>query len=81
MAGCVVNRVTDEREIGFVSSAQEISIGREQYNSAQQMRGDAYRTDAQLTKYVSLVGNRVAIASGVDLPYEFVVLNNSVPNA
>jgi predicted Zn-dependent protease len=77
----VVNRGTDEREIGFVSSAQEISIGREQYNPAQQMPGDAYRTDAQLTKYVSSVGNRVAIASGVDLPYEFVVLNNSVPNA
>jgi predicted Zn-dependent protease len=81
LGGCVVNPVTGERELGFVTSAQEIAIGREQYVPAQQMQGGAYKTDPVLTAYVSRVGNRLATASGVDLPYEFVVLNNSVPNA
>lgn len=80
-AGCVVNPVTGERELGLVSSAQEIAIGREQYVPAQQMQGGAYRTDPELGAYVNRVGRRLAAASGVDLPYEFVVLNNSTPNA
>jgi len=80
-AGCVVNPVTGERELGLVSSTQEIAIGREQYVPAQQMQGGAYRTDPGLGAYVNRVGRRLAAASGVDLPYEFVVLNNSTPNA
>jgi len=37
--------------------------------------------DPELTRYVAGVGARLAAQSPVDLPYEFVVLNNSVPNA
>ncbi len=81
VAGCAVNPVTGQREITLVSTAREIAIGREQYGPSQQMQGGAYNTDQQLTAYVNRVGQRVAAHSGVDLPYEFVVLNHSVPNA
>jgi predicted Zn-dependent protease len=81
IAGCTVNPVTGEREISFVTPQQEIAIGNEQYLPSQQMQGGAYVTDVQLGRYVDQVGQRVARASGVQLPYEFVVLNNSVPNA
>ena len=81
LSGCVVNPVTGQREIALVSSQQEIAIGQEQYTPSQQMQGGSYRTDPQLSAYVNRVGQRLAIASGVDLPYEFVVLNNSTPNA
>jgi beta-barrel assembly-enhancing protease len=81
VAGCVENPVTGERELGFVSTAQQISIGEQQYLPAQQMQGGRYVVDPQLTEYVQRVGQRVAEHSGIDLPYEFVVLNNSVPNA
>lgn len=81
ISGCVVNPVTGEREVGFVSEAQEVSIGQEQYAPAQQMQGGRYQTDPQLSAYVNEVGQKMARTSGRDLPYEFVVLNNSVPNA
>ncbi|NOX48982.1 MAG: M48 family metalloprotease [Gammaproteobacteria bacterium] len=81
LTGCIVNPVTGERELGLVSSQQEIAIGQAQYAPAQQMQGGAYKTDAALSAYISRIGNKLAQSSGVDLPYEFVVLNNSVPNA
>lgn len=81
LSGCVTNPVTGQTEVGFVSTEQQIAIGREQYGPAQQMQGGLYVVDPELTEYVSQVGNRVARYSNIDLPYEFVVLNNSVPNA
>jgi len=45
------------------------------------MQGGLYTVDPELTDYVSSVGKRVAAYSNISLPYEFVVLNNSVPNA
>lgn len=79
--GCVVNPVTGRTEIGLVSTAQQINIGKQQYLPAQQMQGGRYVVDPELSAYVSQVGARVAQFSGIELPYEFVVLNNSVPNA
>lgn len=81
LTACVHNPVTGEREFGFVSTAQEISIGEQQYAPAQQMQGGLYRVDPEVSAYVQRVGERVAAHSGVALPYEFVVLNNGVPNA
>lgn len=81
LVACVENPLTGERELGFVSMERQISIGEQQYVPAQQMQGGRYRVDPALTDYVQEVGQRVAAHSGVDLPYEFVVLNNSVPNA
>ncbi|MEM7003937.1 MAG: M48 family metalloprotease [Pseudomonadota bacterium] len=80
-SGCAVNPVTGERELTLVSDQQAINIGTQQYGPAQQMQGGAMAADTALQGYVDAVGQRVAAASGVDLPYEFVVLNNSTPNA
>ncbi len=81
VTGCAVNPVTGQREIALVSTSQEIAIGQEQFAPAQQIQGGPYNTDPALTAYVDQVGQKLAAASGVDLPYEFVVLNNSMPNA
>ncbi len=81
LGGCVVNPVTGKNELGWVSTEAQIDIGRKNYVPAQQMQGGQYKVDPQLTEYVSRVGQRVAAKSPIDLPWEFVVLNNSVPNA
>lgn len=81
LPGCVVNPVTGTRELGLVTPAQEIALGNEHYLPSQQMQGGAYRTDPALSRYVDGVGRRVAAHAPVSLPFEFVVLNNSVPNA
>jgi predicted Zn-dependent protease len=81
LGGCVTNPVTGQSEVGFVSTAQQIAIGEEQYVPAQQMQGGRYVVDPELTEYVEEVGQRVAAHSNINLPYEFVVLNSSVPNA
>jgi predicted Zn-dependent protease len=79
--GCSVNPVTGKRELVFVSESSEIQMGAESYLPMQQSQGGEYDIDPALTEYVSGVGNRLAKVSDRQLPYEFVVLNNSVPNA
>jgi len=79
--GCAVNPVTGERELALIGADQEMAIGREQYVPAQQSQGGQYKVDESLDDYVSRVGQRIASVSDRDLPYEFVVLNNSTPNA
>lgn len=85
VTGCATNPVTGKRELKLVSDAQLISMGTQQYAPTRQMQGGDYDLDPQLTDYVREVGNRVARATtqqtGVTLPYEFAVLNNSIPNA
>lgn len=81
LAGCAVNPVTGKRELMTVSSASEIQMGKQNYAPMQQSQGGVYDIDPALTQYVHGVGSRLAAQSGVALPYEFVVLNNSVPNA
>ncbi len=79
--GCAVNPVTGERELSLVSEAQEIQIGEENYAYMQQSGGGLYDVDPSLTAYVQGIGKRLAEVSDRPLPYEFVVLNSSVPNA
>ena len=81
MSGCAVNPVTGKRELSLVSEAQEIKIGTENYAYMQQSGGAEYDVDPALTKYVHGVGSKLAEVSDRPLPYEFVVLNSSVPNA
>jgi len=81
LTGCSVNPVTGKTELMMVSGAQEIEMGKQNYVPMQQSQGGPYDVDPELTRYVQSVGSRVAAQSGVSLPYEFVVLNNSVPNA
>jgi beta-barrel assembly-enhancing protease len=81
ISGCAVNPVTGKRELALVTEGQELAIGAEQYGPAQQSQGGALHIDPALSQYVSSVGQRLAKVSDRPLPYEFIVLNNSVPNA
>jgi predicted Zn-dependent protease len=81
LGGCVINPVTGDRELALISADQEIAIGEQQYAPSQQMQGGDYSLDPALTTYVAGVGQKLAAVSDRALPYEFVVLNNSVPNA
>lgn len=65
----------------IVSEEQEMAMGAQAYAPSQQSQGGVYDVDPVLTRYVQGVGNRLAEVSDRPLPYEFVVLNNSVPNA
>lgn len=81
-SACAVNPVTGENELSLVSEEQEIAIGEKQYMPSQQSQGGQYVVDPRLQSYVAEIGNKLAAVSHrPDLPYEFVVLNNSVPNA
>jgi predicted Zn-dependent protease len=87
LAACVVNPVTGEREFAMVSESQEIQLGEENYAYMQQAGGGEFDVDPELTQYVRGVGEKLVAASHRlavterRLPYEFVVLNSSVPNA
>ncbi|MGD8570341.1 MAG: M48 family metalloprotease [Gammaproteobacteria bacterium] len=82
LAGCGTNPVTGKTELQLVSETQEVNIGRENYVPAQQSQGGPYAVDKELTRYVSAVGQKIAkVSDRPELPFEFVVLNNPVPNA
>ena len=81
LAGCGTNPVTGKSEIQFVSPEQEVRTGQENYAPTRQTEGGDFTQDPQLTAYVSEVGRKLAAVSDRQLPYEFVVLNSSVPNA
>jgi len=81
LVACSVNPVTGDRQLILVSGEQELAMGAQNYVPMQQSQGGPYDVDPALTEYVRSVGNRLAAVSDARLPYEFTVLNNSVPNA
>ncbi len=82
ISACSVNPVTGKKELTLMSATQEVAMGAKNYGPYQQQQGGRYIVDPDLTVYVSQVGRKLAAASGrPQLPYEFVVLNNSTPNA
>ena len=87
VAACAVNPVTGQREFTMVSESQEIKLGTDNYGYMQQAGGGEYDIDPDLSDYVRAVGGRLVTASQHlafterQLPYEFVVLNSSIPNA
>ena len=81
LGGCVTNPVTGKSELRLVSTAQQIQIGQQNYAPLLQSQGGALVVDDDLQNYVNNVGQRLAAVSDLALPYEFTVLNNSVPNA
>lgn len=81
-SGCSVNPVTGNQELTLMSPAEEVAIGEQQYEPSQQSQGGRYVVDPDLNVYVNRVGQALAAKSDrPNLPYEFVVLNNDVPNA
>jgi len=82
LIACAQNPVTGKNELVLVSESEEIQIGSEGYVPGQQQSGGEYVIDQALTAYVREVGDKLArVSDRPDLPYEFVVLNESVPNA
>ena len=83
LAGCATNPVTGKKDFILVSGQQEVEMGKQNYAPMLQSQGGAYDVDAELTAYVQSVGGKLAAVAAEDapLPYEFTVLNNSVPNA
>ena len=87
LAACGTNPVTGKREIQFISENQEVQIGAQNYAPMRQSEGGDYQVVPDLTVYVNEVGQKLAAASSQitlterKLPYEFTVLNSSVPNA
>jgi beta-barrel assembly-enhancing protease len=84
---CSTNPVTGKREVQIVSESQEIQTGQQNYAPMRQSEGGDYVVLPELTAYVNEVGQKLAANSGSitvkkrELPYEFKVLNSSVPNA
>ncbi len=81
LAACGVNPVTGKKELQFISEAQEIKLGEQYYAPTQQVEGGNFDVLPELSAYVNEVGQKLAAVADRKLPYEFVVLNNSVPNA
>jgi len=81
LTACGTNPVTHKTEFQFVSESKEIDMGKQNYMPARQQQGGDYVIDPELTAYVQSVGDKLAAVSDRKLPYEFVILNDSVPNA
>lgn len=79
--GCAVNPVTGKNELSIYDSSWDLQTGEQYYDPLRQQQGGDFVLDPQLVGYVREVGQRVAAVSDADLPYEFNVLNSSIPNA
>jgi len=79
--GCSTNPVTGKSEISLVSESWEINQGKELYAPMRQSQGGDYEVDPKVSAYVNEIGQKLAKVSDRKLPYEFEVINNSVPNA
>jgi predicted Zn-dependent protease len=78
---CGVNPVTKKRELQLISEEKEIAIGTQNYSPTRQSQGGDYVLDPELTAYVQSVGDKLAAVSDRKLPYEYKIINDSVPNA
>ncbi|MGB5984496.1 MAG: M48 family metalloprotease [Desulfobacterales bacterium] len=81
LVSCAINPVTGKRQLALLPQSYEIEMGQKQYAPIRQMHGGDYLLDPELTEYVQSIGQRLAAVSDRKLPFEFVVLNNSIPNA
>lgn len=82
LSSCGHNPVTGKREIQILPATTEVNLGRENFQAMQQAQGGHYLADPQLNQYIQQVGMRLAQESDrPTLPYEFVIINNSIPNA
>lgn len=81
IGGCATNPVTGDSDLSLYSENWELQVGEQQYAPLRQAQGGDFIVDPGVTDYVQAVGRRVAAESDRELPYEFQVLNSSVPNA
>ncbi len=81
LLACATNPVTGKSELMLVGESTELQIGEKNFAPMRQSEGGDQQLDPGLTAYVQGVGQRLAAVSDRKLPYEFAVLNNSIPNA
>jgi len=81
LPACATNPVTGKSDLMLVGESEELGMGQQQYAPMRQSEGGDYALDPGVTSYVQRVGNRLAAVSDRKLPYEFTVINSSVPNA
>ena len=80
LAGCAKNPATGQRQLSFISEAQEIELGRQAAQEARQSIGLVQ--DAELQQYVSRIGLALAAKSErPELPWQFQVVDDPSPNA
>ena len=82
LAACAVNPVSGQQQLAFMSEDQELQMGRAYLPQAVQTFGGLPPDDELLQSYVQRVGTRLALSSHrPKLPWEFVVVNDSMINA
>ena len=82
LSGCATNPVTGKTELSLLPESTEIELGQSNYQPMLQAQGGEYVLDPQLTAYVAEIGHKLAkVSDRPHLPYEFVVVNDSIPNA
>jgi predicted Zn-dependent protease len=80
LAACATNPATGDKEFSLMSEAQEVQLGQEM--DVQVKREMGVYQDAELQRYVSNVGLRLAKASErPNLPWEFTVVDEPAVNA
>ena len=80
VAACATNPATGHKEFSLMSEAQEVQLGREMDPQIKQEMG--VYDDAELQRYVSSVGMRLAKASQrPNLPWQFTVVDEPAVNA
>jgi predicted Zn-dependent protease len=80
VSSCATNPATGQREFSLMSEAQEIQLGQEMDPQVKQEMG--VYNDAELQRYVSDVGMRLARASErPNLPWSFTVVDEPAVNA
>lgn len=81
LEACAVNPATGERELTFVSEAQEIQMGRQADPAATAQFGGLY-PDEELQAYVSGLGMAIAqVSERPDLPWSFKLVDHELINA
>ena len=81
VVGCAKNAVTGQNNFLLVNADWDREVGARQYLPLRQMQGGDYTADPEVEAYVREVGLKLARVSDAKLPYEFNVINSSVPNA
>ena len=80
LAGCAKNPATGQRQLSFISEAQEVQLGRQAAVEAQQSIGLVQNPELQ--EYVSRIGLALAAKSErPELPWQFQVVDDPSPNA
>ncbi len=83
LPACVTNPATGDRQLNFLSQAEEVAIGQRATGEIVNAYGGEI-DDAAIQNYVSSVGNRIAAnvePEYRDLPWEFIALNSEQINA